>query len=178
MIVYLDMDGVIADFFGGLEKHCEVLHWKEISNIEKVLDTLKDTNFFYHLDPFYEEKFVDGTGIVCRSYELIKFVKNLTGTNWGICSTPLRGDRDNSSYWKRRWLENYGYDPLPQNIIFTSHKHKFAVSSVDGTPNILVDDKQSNIDKWNAAGGIGIRYQSNQDDLNEYLFPLLKEYYS
>jgi len=165
MTIYLDMDGVLADFFGGIEKHFQVDHWKAIDNVEKALDILKGTDFFYQLKPFD------------TSYELIRSVRNL-GPNWGICSSPLRGDNYNSAYWKRRWLEKYGWEPVKsQNIVFTANKHKYAVSPIDGTPNILVDDKPSNIARWIEAGGIGIRYQANQDDLNEYLLPLLEANY-
>ena len=41
-------------------------------------------------------------------------------------------------------------------------------------PNILIDDKPSNIDRWEAKGGIGIRYQANKDSL-DYLKNKLKE---
>ena len=33
-----------------------------------------------------------------------------------------------------------------------------------------LDYKPENIERFNAAGGIGIRFQANQDDLEEYLF--------
>jgi len=179
MTVYLDMDGVLADFFGGLEKRFDTAHWKNLTNIERYLDALKNTDFFYTLEPFREEKFRSGVGIVSLSHELVKFVNNLTDGDWGICSSPLRGDDYNSAYWKRRWLNKYQWEPpIAENLIFTANKHKYATSAITGMPNILVDDKPSNIDRWNQAGGIGIRYQANQDDLFEYLFPLLEEKYN
>jgi hypothetical protein len=50
-------------------------------------------------------------------------------------------------------------------LIFTGQKERFAVNKIDGSSNILVDDKPDNIRRWNERGGIGIRYQANQDSL-------------
>ena len=94
---------------------------------------------------------------------LIDYARTLDG--WGICSSPLRGDRDNSAYWKRVWLQRHGWMPEVENCIFTSNKHKYAINRLTGEPNILVDDKQDNIIRWGAAGGIGIRYQADEDDV-------------
>ena len=131
-------------------------HWKQIQDKEKSIQALAGTDFFNTLDVFE------------TSQELVDFVKS-TG-DWGICSSPLRGDRDNSAYWKRVWLTEKQFLPEVNKLIFTGQKENFAVDKIDGTPNILVDDKPSNIKRWNEAGGIGIRYQANEDDLVEYLF--------
>jgi hypothetical protein len=32
-------------------------------------------------------------------------------------------------------------------------------------PNVLIDDRGSNISAWEAAGGIGIKYQADEDSL-------------
>ena len=153
MTVYLDMDGVLADFFKGLEQFYNVRHWKQIQDKEKSIQALAGTDFFNTLDVFE------------TSQELVDFAKS-TG-DWGICSSPLRGDRDNSAYWKRVWLTEKQFLPEVNKLIFTGQKENFAVDKIDGTPNILVDDKPSNIKRWNEAGGIGIRYQANEDDLVE-----------
>jgi len=50
-------------------------------------------------------------------------------------------------------------------LIFTGQKERFAVNKIDGTSNILVDDKPDNVKRWTDKGGIGIRYQANQDSL-------------
>ena len=160
MTVYLDMDGVLADFFKGLEQFYNVRHWKQIQDKEKSIQALAGTDFFNTLDVFE------------TSQELVDFAKS-TG-DWGICSSPLRGDRDNSAYWKRVWLTEKQFLPEVNKLIFTGQKENFAVDKIDGKPNILVDDKPSNIKRWNEAGGIGIRYQANEDDLVEYLFEEIK----
>jgi diaminopimelate decarboxylase len=52
----------------------------------------------------------------------------------------------------------------PRQVIITSRKETYAVSN--GVSNILIDDRGANIEKWNAAGGYGIKYQADEDSLN------------
>ena len=163
MKIYLDMDGVLADFFGGLEKHFDVKHWKQIPKTEESILNLKGTDFFNQLEPYPS------------SNELVDFVINLVGEDgWGINSSPLRGDRDNSAYWKRVWLTRHFMMPNVENLIFTGRKEQFATDRFDGTPNILVDDKPDNVSRWINKGGIGIRYQANEDSLVDLKRKLIK----
>ena len=164
MTIYLDMDGVIADFFGGIERRFGANHWKSIQDREVAFATLANTDFFYTLDTFNETN------------SIIKFVKKISKDDWGICSSPLRGDTMNSAYWKRQWLTRWDYlPPLVENIIFTGNKHKYAINPLNRKPNILIDDKPENITRWEKAGGIGIRFQANEDDVEEYLFVELEK---
>ena len=151
MTLYLDMDGVIADFFSLLAKENNVTHWKSIKDKERALVEARNTDFFNRIDEFPSTP------------KLIEFAKSIG--DWGICSSPLRGDRDNSAYWKRVWLQRHGYMPKVENLIFTGRKEQYAMDKIDGTPNVLIDDKPDNVGRWTAKGGIGIRYQANQDSL-------------
>ena len=148
MTLYLDMDGVIADFFSGFAKRFGKDHWKQIQDKEKSIAELQGTDFFNTLELFPTSK------------ALVYFVK--TTGDWGICSSPLRGDRDNSAYWKRVWLTRHGFLPPIDKLIFTGQKERYATDRLDGTPNILVDDKPDNISRWISKGGIGILYQANE----------------
>ena len=179
MTIFLDMDGVIANFFGALAKANGVEHWKSIKQKEIALNDLIGTDWFYRLNTFRMDRHGDiGDHGACLSSEIVRFVKEKAGdANWGICSSPLRGDNNNSAYWKRRWLEDKGFMPEVENCIFTANKHKYAVNKLTGKPNILVDDKIDNIKRWEQAGGIGIRFQCDQDDLDEYLFKELEDAY-
>ena len=154
MTLYLDMDGVIVDFFGGLENTSMLTIGRQIPKTEESIMGLKNTDFFNTLEPYK------------TSNELVNFVINLVGEDgWGICSSPLRGDRDNSAYWKRVWLQRHFMMPPVENLIFTGQKEQFATNKFDGKPNILVDDKPDNVSRWIAKGGIGIRYQANENSL-------------
>ena len=153
MKIYLDMDGVVSDFFKGFANLFVKDHLKQIQNKEKSIQELQGTDFFNTLDMFP------------TTTDLVNFVQTLAGDDWGICSSPLRGDRDNSAYWKRVWLQRQGYMPKVENLIFTGRKEQYAMDKIDGTPNVLIDDKPDNVGRWTAKGGIGIRYQANQDSL-------------
>ena len=125
-----------------------------IENKEKAITQLQGTDFFNTLEMF------------SSTLELVDFVQGLVGDDgWGINSSPLRGDRDNSVYWKRVWLTRNFIMPKVENLIFTGRKEQYAMDKIDGTPNVLIDDKPSNVGRWTAKGGIGILYQANQDSL-------------
>ena len=153
------MDGVIAKFFERFASDNGVTKWTDILDVLKALDKMKGTDFFHRLDE-YE-----------TATDLLAFVSQY---DWGICSSPLTGDEYNSAYHKRRWLEDLGYMPKIQNLIFTHNKEQFATNRLDGRPNVLVDDKPTNCKKWRDQGGIAIRYQANEDSLVELIAKITK----
>tara|TARA_Y100000591_G_scaffold272479_1_gene247988 strand:- start:22 stop:1194 length:1173 start_codon:yes stop_codon:yes gene_type:complete len=158
-IVYLDMDGVLADFFGGVEFLYGVEHWKELTNDKtkdlkkQVIDRITGTDFFAVLPKF---KTADA---------LIEMVKKFTGGKFSINTSPLRGDHENSAKYKKVWIQNN--IEQPDEIIVTGRKESYAKNKGTGTPNILIDDRPVNIQRWQAAGGYGILYQANRDSLEK-----------
>ena len=157
--VYLDMDGVLADFFGGVEKMYGVEHWKQLTNDKtkdlkkEVIDRITGTDFFATLPKFP------------AADELINMVKKFTGGKFSINTSPLRGDHENSGKYKKVWISNN--IEQPDEIIVTGRKESYAKDKGTGTPNILIDDRPINIQKWQAAGGYGILYQANRDSLDK-----------
>ena len=158
-IVYIDMDGVLADFFGGVEKMFGVQHWKELNADNKldlkqeVINRIAGTDFFATLPKF------DSAG------ELISMVKEFTGGNFSINTSPLRGDNENSTKYKKLWIQNN--IEQPDEIVITGRKESYAKDKASGTPNILIDDRPVNIQRWQGAGGYGILYQANRDSLTK-----------
>ena len=157
-IVYLDMDGVLADFFGGVEKMYGVEHWKQLTNDKtkdlkkEVIDRITGTDFFATLPKFPT---ADG---------LIEMVKKFTGGKFSINTSPLRGDHENSAKYKKLWISNN--IEKPDDIVVTGRKESYATDKGTGTPNILIDDRPVNIQRWQAAGGYGILYQANRNSLD------------
>jgi nicotinic acid mononucleotide adenylyltransferase len=157
--VYLDMDGVLADFFGGVEKMYGVEHWKQLTSDktkdlkQEVINRITGTDFFATLPKFDSAD------------ELISMVKEFTGGNFSINTSPLRGDHENSAKYKKLWISNNIQQP--DNIIVTGRKETYAKDKASGTPNILIDDRPVNIQRWQGAGGYGILYQANRDSLTK-----------
>jgi len=152
--IYLDMDGVLADFFSEYAKMAGVDSgkYRDIpkDKVEATLDAMIGTDFFARLPMFPNVP------------KLLKLVLSYTD-HYNICSSPLRGDGANSEKYKRVWIKQH-LNPQPKEIIITSNKSTYATQS-DGTPNILIDDRGLNINGWNGAGGIGIKYQADEDSL-------------
>ena len=153
-IVFLDMDGVIADFFSEYAKAAGVKdgNYRKIprNRINPTLNAMKGTDFFNKLPK------------ITTADQLVNLAVRYTGGDYSILSSPLRGDKDNSARWKKEWLKRE-MNIQPRNVIITSNKSAYAVSN--GVANILIDDHGSNIQKWNAAGGHGIKYQADEDSL-------------
>ena len=53
----------------------------------------------------------------------------------------------------------------PDEIIVTGRKETYATKN--GVPNILIDDRPINIEKWQSKGGYGILYQANKHPLSK-----------
>jgi hypothetical protein len=158
-IVYIDMDGVLADFFGGVEKMFGVQHWKDLSQDNKldlkqeVINKIQGTDFFATLPKF------------SSADALIDMVKKFTGGKFSINTSPLRGDNENSGKYKQLWItQNI---EKPDQTIITGRKETYAKDKASGTPNILIDDRPVNIQRWQGAGGYGILYQANRDPLSK-----------
>ena len=162
MIIYSDMDGVLADFFGALAIKNSVDHWKEIKDINKALEELAGTQFFSQLPTFH-----------MITYPLVGHLKEIESTNkfiqWGIISTPLKCDHDWSIMQKRKWLMEKNLMPSKHNLHFLYDKKQLAINKLDSSPNVLIDDKYDNIRKWRKKGGIGLQFQAGKDSLTTLL---------
>jgi hypothetical protein len=155
-IVFVDMDGVIADFFTEYAKMAGVKdgNYRKIPRnmITPTLNKMIGTDFFNRLPK------------IATADRLIQLVVKYTGGDYSILSSPLRGDKANSAKWKKIWLKN-NMQIQPRNVIITSRKEVYAVSN--GVKNILIDDRGANIERWQAAGGHGIKYQADEDSLQK-----------
>ena len=154
MEVYVDMDGVVADFFTEYAKLAGVHtgSYRDIppAKVDPTLDKMIGTDFFARLPKFP------------TADKLLDIVVDAAGS-YNICSSPLRGDHQGSEKYKNIWIKKH-LNPQPKHIFIVANKAKYAKNS-NGMPNVLIDDRGSNISAWEAAGGIGIKYQADEDSL-------------
>jgi len=147
--IYVDMDGVLADFFGEWKKLVGK-DWRQLGKdeIEPALKKIRD-----------EDKFWLNIPLTSNAKKLLGIIKQVKGS-YKILSSPLAND-PNSEPHKREWIKkNLDFFP-PTEVIITKDKAKYATNP-DGTPNILIDDYGVNIAAWESAGGIGFKHKDHK----------------
>ena len=145
--IFVDMDGVLADFFGDWKKLVGK-DWRNITDIKPALQKIRDTEDFWLNLP-----------VTNNAKNLLGLIKDIKGS-YNILSSPLPDD-PNSEPHKRQWIEKHLSFFPPKDVIITFDKAKYAKQD-DGTPNILIDDYGVNIGKWEAAGGMGFKHKDHK----------------
>lgn len=153
--LYLDMDGVQADFFGAWSNRSGVDHWKAIKDKEAEIEQLAHStgdevyNFFYELQPLK------------GGMEVIAWLRK-HNIPYTVLSAPLRGPyKDASVQAKKDWLDKY-HPGSSRSAIFTSEKYRHAMDG--GRPNVLVDDFGKYLSAWDKAGGIAVKHEDEAED--------------
>jgi 5'(3')-deoxyribonucleotidase len=164
--LYLDMDGVQADFFGAWAAKNNVGNYKEIPDTETSINELASSSpeevykFFRELQP------LQGGGTVVQWL-------NQHNIPYTVLSAPLRGPYASASVEaKKDWLDEHN-PGATQNAIFTQHKHKYALNGDE--PQVLVDDYGKYLNHWSNAGGIAIKHEDNN---TQHTISELKKIYS
>jgi hypothetical protein len=153
--IYVDMDGVVADF----NKRFRDLSGMNPSDYE----AKNGKNAFWDfIDVKHKLAFWVGIPPMQDAQSLIDYVSKhdyemLTAPS--IKKESLMG----KGLWIRNWTKKGLFPSKPKvNYRAAKEKHKFAAPN-----HILIDDKKSTIDSWNAAGGVGILHTSANNTINQ-----------
>ena len=161
MKIFFDVDGVLADFAGGVLKYTgypvpelsvpneQALMWERLRPTE---------HFFALLDPL-----PDGLRLFRKMQNLGYHVEILTATpseKYGVLN--CRED-------KEIWLKKMDIH-CPINIVARADKQYFAKDHT----HILIDDFKKNVREWNEAGGKGFLYPAEglEEELMQYIASL------
>lgn len=144
-MIYLDMDGVIADFYKRYYERYKLAprDAEKKKEFNKYFDEFIATGQFATLDLMPGA--MDG---------LIFLRKHLTVPTQILSSTANEARYDEISKQKMLWLETHGITFTPNFVPGKRHKYKFAAPD-----KIIIDDTESVIDDWKKAGGIGILHK-------------------
>jgi hypothetical protein len=144
-MIYLDMDGVIADFV----KRYKELYRMEPREAEKKKEFDKYFNEFIATGQFAKLDLMPG------AMDGLTFLrKHLTVPTQILSSTANEARYEDISNQKLIWLQTHGITFSANFVPGKKHKYKFA-----GPDKIIIDDTQSVIDQWKEAGGIGILHK-------------------
>lgn len=144
--VYVDMDGVVADFAKAVQQLVPGWHeggpkeldrqmWKEIARYQK-----QGGHFWYELD------------LMPDAMVLWNYVKKYNPQMLTAAGTP----EYNAGEQKHRWIaEKFGNNVKVNVVRRAAEKAQFANANA-----VLIDDKRKALDPWEAAGGIGVLHIS------------------
>jgi len=144
--IYCDMDGVLADFESGYEK---------LTGVDLKGEFQKGDNFW---DPISKAGvgFWAGLKWMPDGQELWDYLKPYKPD---LLSAPSR--EDSSRIGKHVWVKH----KIPgTKLILRYAKQKQELATPE---SILIDDRQVNIDQWEAAGGIGILHTSADNTISK-----------
>jgi len=153
--LYLDMDGVLADFdrgvveILGLEAHDQGKATPEENRI--MYETMRNADHFYgrlELMPGAEKLF---NCMRERFGDRCEILSGIPKPHRGILTAG-----EDKVEWMRRLLSK----DIVMNIVYRAEKIKYCT----GKDCILIDDYAKNIAEWEQAGGTGILYR-NADDV-------------
>ena len=154
--VYLDMDGVIANF----DKRFE-----DISGMSpKEFEAKYGTKEFWNLiDEDNKISFWVGIEEMPGAKALVDYVKKY---NFELLTSPSA--KKQSYLGKLLWVRNHSslFGGKPR-VNFKRAKEKHLVKDKLTEKDILIDDREDTIERWNTAGGTGIHYKSASQVLND-----------
>ena len=154
--VYVDMDGVIADFDLGFEK-LTGFTTNSVSD-EQLWKLISDNGKF----KFFSDLPWTSGGKELWLYVSQNFIKVKILTALGRSDVI---DGGLASKGKRMWLHKNIPELKDSDIIMVANKHKKRHYSKPG--DIIIDDRESTISEWNKKGGIGILYKSTPQTIEQ-----------
>lgn len=147
--IFLDMDGVLADFVtASLAATGVPLEHDEVDSWDYFTPFMSEMEFWRKIDA------VDGFWDQIKPYpwasSLVEMCELVAPVYF--CSSP--SPHHVSASAKIKWLRDYGLMAKDDsNYVLTSHKHLLA-----GPRRVLIDDGEHQLEAFSKAGGIGIRF--------------------
>ena len=142
--IYLDMDGVVADFDSYVSSLLgRKIGWESTQDLsDEEWERLASVDRLYYQFPLMPD-----------ATKLVAYVKSLsTRFHVGfLTAVPRRSTIPSAKDDKQAWVDKY-FPGMRMDIgPYSHHKQKWCKPG-----DILIDDRPSNIEQWTAVGGIAI----------------------
>ena len=155
--IYLDMDGVVADFDN---------RFKDLSGMmpQEYVDKYGKNDFWDLIDEKHKVSFWRGIEIMPGAKKLVNYVSQYP---YEMLTAP--SVKKQSVIGKSLWVKDKvgTLYPSKPKVTYRSAKQKHTVKPKLTKFDILIDDKGSTIDRWDAAGGTAIFYQNADQVIND-----------
>jgi hypothetical protein len=155
--IYLDMDGVIANFE---KRYVELFKVQPSSTRE-----YKEFNKFF--DKFIADGHFETLELMPDAMDLVRALRNALPPTQILSSTASEKRHKAISEQKIKWLETQGIDFQRNLVPGKELKKRYA-----RTDTLIIDDTESVIDDWRAAGGVAILHKNVADTLVQLKFIL------
>jgi len=154
-IVYVDMDGVLADFGRG---------FYELTGISA--DNLADEELWARIDAYGKVKFFSELPWMDGGKEMWNFITE-NFLNVKILSALGKSDKidKQTTQGKTAWLRHHIPSLHSNDIILVDNKHRKRHYSKPG--DIIIDDTPVVIQEWVKKGGIGILHRTAQETISQ-----------
>ena len=154
-IIYVDLDGVLADFSG---------HFQKISNLN--INAISDDELWKIIGGYDKAKFFSELPWLSGGRELWNFItQNFLQVK--ILSALGKSDLQDkqTSAGKRMWLNRNLPNLREDDIILVQNKHKKRHYAKPG--DIMIDDNDIVIQEWVKKGGIGILHKTANETIGK-----------
>ncbi len=155
--IYLDMDGVLADFDRGLRELCGLIPLPQDEERPPAVDEAMWAKV-REVDHFY-----DRLEVLPGAKEMFDALYEKYGDRCEILTgipKPRRGIHT-SAEDKTNWIRRLISKDVVMNIVHREQKPQFCT----GKDCVLIDDYGKNIEEWQANGGTGILFKSPEETL-------------
>lgn len=138
--IYLDMDGVIADFNG---------RYREIYG--DIPESERRKHFEANFGDFIARGLFSTLDLMPDAMVLIEYLRNASIPTEILSSTAREKYHEDVSKQKLIWLQTHGITFTPNLVPGKHHKYKWAKPDT-----LIIDDTLSVIEDWRKAGGVAI----------------------
>ena len=159
-MIYLDMDGVLANFERGVKELCGI---EPLSQNGKRQDLQLDALMWERIRE--TEHFYDRLELMPGAKELFDRIYEKYGDQCEILTGIPREENGivTAEQDKRNWTCRMLSDTVKVHAVCRKQKQNYC----RGPEDILIDDREKTIREWNGAGGTGILHVSAEDTFRQ-----------